>query len=115
MLNILVKSFVRGVYKSAGLDSPYSQKSYGANWTKQQNKCLERDSHQCRICGKTRDEIGREPAVHHITPRSQFDDSEWRVYNDLSNLITLCHSCHGRYEGEFTDASPEEFVARAKQ
>lgn len=112
MTNELIKIVVRGVYNLAGLDSPYSAKSYGPNWTKQRKKCLERDSLECRVCDKHEKEMGREPAVHHITPRRKFKSSEWRQVNALSNLITLCHSCHGRYEGECQGSSPEEFVQR---
>lgn len=113
MTNELAKIVVRGVYKLAGLDSPFSSQEYGPNWTKQRRKCLERDNHECRVCGKTEEEIGREPAVHHITPRSEFNDS-WKQ-NELNNLITLCHSCHGKLEGKFKDSSPKEFVRKAKQ
>lgn len=113
MGNLLVETLVRAAYNMFGLDSPYTRESYGANWTKQRDRCLERDSGQCRICGKTESEIGRKPAVHHIRPRIEYDESEWLKYNDLSNLITLCHSCHGKFEGQFKDASPEEFVEKA--
>ena len=115
MTNELVKILVRGAYNLAGLDSPYSAKSYGPNWTKQRQKCLERDSRQCRVCGTTEAEMGREPAVHHITPRNEFGDSEWREMNSLSNLITLCHSCHGKLEGRYTDSDPDTFVKKANQ
>lgn len=33
--------------------------------------------------------------------------------NEISNLITLCASCHGTYEGMFQDADPGEFVELA--
>lgn len=115
MTNELVKIFVRGMYKLVGLDSPYSRSSYGANWSKQRKKCLERDDRRCRVCGKTEDDMGREPAVHHIKPRIEFAESEWMTYNALSNLITLCHSCHGTLEGKYADCTPEEFAERAKQ
>lgn len=59
--------------------------------------------------------MGREPAVHHITPRIEFEQSEWRTYNDLSNLITLCHSCHGKFEGRYTDTTVEEFIEKVNQ
>ncbi|NHN49988.1 HNH endonuclease [Halostella sp. JP-L12] len=115
MTHTLTKLLVASVYKSVGLDSPYSAKGYGPNWSRQRRKCLERDSRTCRICGSHETELGREPSVHHITPRSRFDDSEWRDMNDLSNLITLCPSCHGQYEGKYTDCSPEEFVQKASE
>ena len=113
-MRIIWRSFVRGLCKFIGLDSPYAAKSYGLNWTKQRQKCLERDEYRCRVCEKERPEMDRDPAVHHITPRSRFDESEWRTYNDLSNLVTLCHSCHGRLEGKYADCSPEEFAKKAK-
>lgn len=113
MAHFLVEVVVRGVYKLFGLDSPFSSKSYGPNWTKQRQKCLERDDFECRVCGKSNSEMNREPAVHHITPRSRFDEGEWRKMNATSNLVTLCHSCHGKLEGEFTDCSPSEFAKKA--
>lgn len=115
MSNPLVEIFVRGAYNLVGLDSPYSAKEYGPNWSKQRRKCLERDSRQCRICGVQRSELDREPAVHHITPRQQFDKGDWTDMNALSNLITLCPSCHGKHEGKYTDCSPAEFVQKASQ
>jgi len=110
MGNLLWKTFVRGAYKAAGYDSPYSQQEYGANWSKQRRKCLDRDDYACRVCGDGVGEIGQEPAVHHITPRSEFDDSEWRKYNALDNLVTLCPSCHGTYEARFTECDVSGFL-----
>lgn len=115
MTNELVKVAVRGVYKLAGLDSPYSSQEYGTNWTKQRQKCLERDGRQCRVCGADEQELGREPSVHHITPRGEFDHENWREINALSNLVTLCPTCHGKFEGRFTDCDPERFVSRARE
>ncbi len=115
MANAIADILVRGAYNLVGLDSPFSAKEYGSNWTKQQRKCLKRDDRQCRVCGKTEEEIGRAPAVHHITPRTEFDNGEWRKMNELSNLISLCHSCHGQLEGKYTNCSPEEFAAKASQ
>lgn len=109
------RCLVRGLYNLAGLDSPYSAKEYGPNWTKQRNRCLDRDGRQCRVCGVDGSELDRELAVHHITPRTRFDDGDWRAMNDLSNLVTLCHSCHGRFERKFVGTDPDEFVAEARQ
>lgn len=115
MGNFLIETLVRAAYKMAGLDSPYSRQEYGANWTKQRQKCLERDSRECQICGTHESEIGREPAVHHITPRIEYDTSEWRTYNDLSNLVTLCHSCHGTHEGRYTNENVDGFIEKVNQ
>lgn len=111
---ILWQSLVRTIYKFGGLDSPYSATGYGVNWSKQQQRCLERDNYTCRVCNTSGDELDRQPAVHHIKPRSEFDGTPMEM-NDLDNLITLCPSCHGRYEGRFLNCSPEEFAKRAQQ
>lgn len=111
----LARIVVRGVFKLLGLDSPYSAKGYGLNWSTQRQGCLKRDEYTCRVCGVDQEELDRELAVHHIRPRTTFNDDNWREMNDLSNLVSLCPSCHGHFEGEFTGSNPEEFVRRARQ
>lgn len=113
-MGLLWKTLVRGVYKSVGLDSPYSATEYGVNWSKQRKRCLERDGYACRVCGDAEDAIGREPAVHHIRPRSQFDGTPHEM-NVLGNLVTLCPECHGQFEGEFTECSVGTFVSNARE
>lgn len=113
-VKLLWRTVVRGAFKAAGLDSPYSAKEYGVNWSKQRKRCLERDAHTCRVCEIPADEMAREPAVHHITPRSAFEGTP-REMNALDNLVTLCHACHGELEGEYTECGAEEFVAQAKR
>lgn len=112
-MKLLWRTFVRGVYKSFGLDSPYSAQEYGVNWTKQRRKCLQRDDHACRVCGASRSEIGQEPSVHHITPRSQFDGTP-REMNALDNLVALCPTCHGQLEGKYTNCDVRDFVKNAR-
>lgn len=70
---------------------------YGTNWNSQRRKALERDGYQCQVCGKTGEELPREPDVHHIIPLREFDTPE--EANTLDNLITLCQECHGKGEG----------------
>ena len=113
VVRLIWRSFVRGLFKALDLDSPYSAKEYGPNWSKQRRKCLERDDWSCRVCGVGKEELSRELSVHHITPRREYDGN-WDQ-NELSNLISLCSECHGRFEGQFTDASPEEFANKAQQ
>lgn len=48
-----------------------------------------RDGNKCMECGKTNCKL----EVHHIKPR------RWNGANTLSNLITLCKSCHQKTEG----------------
>lgn len=113
VLRVLGRSVVRGAFKVAGLDSPYRAKGYGPNWSKQREKALERDDYTCRVCGVESAELDRELSVHHIRPRREFNGN-WEQ-NELANLITVCPSCHGKVEGEWTDCNPDEFVQRAQE
>lgn len=112
MARIIWRTIVRGVFKAAGLDSPYSAKEYGLNWSKQRQKCLQRDDWTCQVCTVVQEEMGRELSVHHITPRRKCD-SNWEQ-NELENLITLCSECHGKFEGQYQDCSPAEFASQAQ-
>jgi 5-methylcytosine-specific restriction endonuclease McrA len=70
---------------------------YGPNWREQRRKVWERDDETCQACGQTTDELGQRPSVHHIIPFRECDDYE--EANKLSNLVCLCRSCHGEWEG----------------
>lgn len=95
---------------------------YGPNWSEQRQVAVGRDNHQCKVSGKTIDEISTDWFhVHHITPAREFGahdpdvDTDYDEMNHQSNLITLCPSVHARVEGKFSDCDPEEFVRRARQ
>ncbi|WP_325630041.1 HNH endonuclease [Methanospirillum sp.] len=60
-------------------------------WNLIRRQALERDGHQCQICGNT-----AELSVHHIVPLSEGGDST------LHNLRVLCHSCHQKEHGRHT-------------
>ena len=81
--------------------------SYKGGWYSQRRRCLERDSRKCQGCGmgwdKHLEENGQGLHVHHITPYRSFDDP--CDANELDNLITLCQSCHWKWEG--TPLRPE--------
>lgn len=92
-------------------DTPRSD-YYGPNWQEQRERRIKQDGDQCRECGLTRKKhqeiYNLDLHVHHIVPRSQFRDGgrlNWRQSNQLTNLITLCNSCHARHEHK----SPEFF------
>lgn len=51
--------------------------------------CLTRDGHKCRVCGSEND-----LETHHIKPKSKGGTDK------LSNLMTLCGSCHEKYHKE---------------
>ena len=72
---------------------------YGNGWRRTRLAALDRDDHTCQICGLTKDEIGRNPDVHHIRPVRAFIESEEHEKIDahtLDNVITLCVTCHRR-------------------
>lgn len=55
-------------------------------------QALERDNYECQDCGKTREEIGRNPDVHHMKPVRSFDEESDAHY--LENVISVCVQCH---------------------
>lgn len=72
-------------------------KSYrGPDWTEIAGKARARDQHQCQGCGMSREQHaerwGKALEVHHIVPFYEFTDH--KKANRLSNLVTLCKSCH---------------------
>lgn len=87
------------------------RKKYGSDWRQIRQAIRERDDYQCRVCGIDREDITT-LNVHHITPARTFDDYE--VMNDSNNLVTLCPSCHGTFEGQWVDCDVETFVDRAQ-
>jgi len=74
---------------------------YGAEWYEKRQQRLEQDGYKCVVCGKSdkkhNDQHGHSLHVHHIKPVRSFDDPS--DAHDLSNLVTLCVSCHNRWEG----------------
>lgn len=72
------------------------QEHYGSTWLPQRREAIDRDNEQCQDCGLTREEhydkYGSDLEVHHQVPIRTFTDT--KEANQLSNLITLCKSCH---------------------
>lgn len=74
---------------------------YGPGWNEARKNALERDGHECRVCGTTAEDLGRNPDVHHIVPVRAFADAEDRSIVDahvLDNLVSLCPACHRKAE-----------------
>ncbi|MCC7021125.1 MAG: DEAD/DEAH box helicase [Ardenticatenales bacterium] len=70
----------------------------GPNWPVQRVAALARDGHRCRLCGAA-PRPGRTHDVHHLRPFRLFgwlkgSNENYRLANDLDNLITLCPACH---------------------
>ena len=64
--------------------------NYGPNWETQRNLARQRDHYRCCLCGIP--ESDKSHHVHHKIPFKLFID--YRVANDLGNLVTLCQNCH---------------------
>jgi len=80
---------------------------YGKGWRAVRQRALERDNYSCQVCGQSREELGRNPDVHHIRPVRSFIDSESHTREDahyIENVISLCISCHRKAEFEKIDA-----------
>lgn len=75
--------------------------NYSRDWDGARKRALERDNYECQICGRAneahQEDFGKSLDIHHIRPARKFDDQE--EAHQLSNLITLCRSCHARWEG----------------
>lgn len=73
---------------------------YGTNWPEKQAETLERDGHQCVVCGRDYDDHKEEHGfgldVHHIDPIQNYDPP--RKANYLENLVTLCRQHHRMVE-----------------
>lgn len=87
--------------------------SYGNGWNAARRRALNRDGHECAVCGKKRNEIGRNPDVHHIVPVRSFVESknlvkEYAHY--LNNLVSLCIDCHRK--ADFGNISKAELRFR---
>lgn len=70
---------------------------YGEGWYSARREALDRDNHTCQDCGAHQSDLDRGPSVHHITPVRKFDNPN--EAHHLDNLVTLCQSCHVKWEG----------------
>lgn len=88
---------------NSGEDNPCwkggSRPYYGPNWHRQRRKALDRDDHTCQDCGSV-----ERLHVHHIRPIREFDEP--KRANVLINLVTLCASCHRKWEGLYLRPDP---------
>ncbi|HLB49419.1 MAG TPA: DEAD/DEAH box helicase [Anaerolineales bacterium] len=78
---------------------------YGPNWEAQRNAARARDGYRCRECGAVEPTPPPPPQhhVHHLRPFREFgyargQNENYKLANELDNLITLCPSCHHRVE-----------------
>ncbi|WP_268105321.1 HNH endonuclease [Natronomonas gomsonensis] len=69
---------------------------YTGKWRSVRREALKRDDYECQRCGKTKEEMGRNPDVHHLIPVRSFDDPQ--DAHRLLNLVCLCRRCHAIVE-----------------
>lgn len=85
----------------------HEQFDYGPGWKRKRKNRLEYDDYECAVCGladeKHQEINGNGLDVHHITPVDEFAKGGVVVNPErahrLDNLISLCRSCHTRWEG----------------
>lgn len=70
----------------------------GSNWLSQARKARDRDNHCCQHCGISEKKSRKTLDVHHVIPFREFGIKRYKEANDLSNLISLCRTCHARAE-----------------
>jgi len=76
-----------------------STPNYGPSWKERREQVLERDDRTCQRCGRSEEELGYTPRVHHIRPFPEFDEDEVGIAHNPSNLVSLCQLCHTHWEG----------------
>lgn len=87
--------------RAVGGENRQGANPYSGGWNKVRRDALERDGRQCQVCNLTNEEHvekhGENLHAHHITPVKEFDHPHSAHF--LDNVITLCMSCHNRWEG----------------
>lgn len=84
----------------------------GVNWSHQRFLAKKRDNYTCQCCGITQRQaikkFGCGLEVHHKIPYIFFNDDYIKA-NDLSNLISLCRSCHQKAEWQYRKEHQDEY------
>ncbi|NPV55701.1 MAG: DEAD/DEAH box helicase [Anaerolineae bacterium] len=92
-LGISLSSQVVNNIKQLGLWTS-EENNYGPEWASLREQVRRRDGYKCRVCG-----IGegkQQHHIHHKVPLKAFTSRD--EANTISNLITLCPSCHRKAE-----------------
>jgi len=103
----------------SGEDHPFwkggFEQYYGESWYSQRKLALERDEYSCQICFQGKEENGRNPSVHHIKPKEEWNvEEEHEEMNALNNLISLCCKHHRLLEARFVDENAEGFIEKSE-
>lgn len=80
----------------------------GVDWQELRQQAMKRDGHKCCHCGISHDEqferYNRSFSINHIVPFFQSVTTE--KANKLSNLETLCDSCHTKADWDYRKNNP---------
>lgn len=81
----------------------------GGGWQRARRAALKRDKHVCQHCCVTEAEhketTGKGLEVHHKVPFWQYRGDNAKA-NALSNLVSLCKSCHQKADWEYRRQNP---------
>lgn len=69
---------------------------YGREWPDVRARVLARDNRKCQFCG-TEGQL----SAHHILRYHGFGAGDKDKANDPQNLVSLCSTCHGKFERVF--------------
>lgn len=85
----------------------------GSKWQGLRKKVMRRDGYKCRHCGIDKDEQmkrhNRMFSINHIVPFHQLSGNTVAA-NKLSNLETLCDSCHTKADWAYRRENPMQGV-----
>lgn len=90
---------------------------YGPSWKmSNKRKVLSRDQYRCQVCFEGENQLNQKPDLHHIDPASNWNiKEEHEKMNSVENLISLCRSCHRKYQGLWKTLEPDEFAKEARK
>lgn len=77
--------------------------NYSGEWWNVRRQALERDNYTCQKCNVHREELGRNPSVHHIKPVETFENEQ--DAHTLDNVVSLCPSCHREEEWKIKNST----------
>lgn len=69
---------------------------YGGKWSSVRENARKRDNYGCVMCGKTREDMGYGPEVHHIIPVREHENPQ--NAHRIENVVSLCSTCHANAE-----------------